>query len=54
MNDLHTSGAASFVTAADAVFAVGFALMMPELLRRPLRLPPAFVLGVDRGALRSH
>lgn len=45
MNDLHTSGAASFVTAADALFVLGFTLMMPELLARPLRLPPAFVLG---------
>ena len=45
MNDLHTSGAASFVTAADALFVLGFLLMMPELLGRQLRLPPAFVLG---------
>ena len=45
MNDLHTSGAASFVTAADAMFVLGFTLMMPELLGRQLRLPPAFVLG---------
>jgi hypothetical protein len=45
MNDLHTSGAASFVTAADALFVLGFTLMMPELLRRQIQLPPAFVLG---------
>ncbi|MGI9084583.1 MAG: O-antigen ligase family protein [Aeromicrobium sp.] len=46
MNDLHTSGAASFVTAADAAFVLGFTLMIPDLLGRQLRLPPAFVIGV--------
>ena len=45
MNNLHTSGALSFVTAADAAFAVGFGLMVPDLIRRPLRLPSTFVVG---------
>jgi hypothetical protein len=45
MNNLHTSGALSFVTAADAAFAVGFGLMVPDLIRRPLRLPATFVVG---------
>lgn len=45
MNDLNRSGALSFVTAADAAFALGFGLMFPDLIRRPLRLPAAFVVG---------
>lgn len=45
MNNLHTSGALSFVTAADAAFAVGFGLMVPDLIHRPLRLPSTFVVG---------
>jgi hypothetical protein len=45
MNDLHSSGALSFVTAADAAFALGFGLMFPDLVRRPLRLPATFVVG---------
>ena len=31
---------------ADAAFAVGFALMLPDLMRRPLQLPSMFVFGV--------
>lgn len=46
MNDLTAPGGASFVTAADAAFALGFLLMMPDLLARELRLPPAFLIGV--------
>lgn len=45
MNDLTPSGGASFVTAADAAFLLGFLLMMPNLLPRELRLPPAFLIG---------
>lgn len=46
MNDLHTSGPLSFVTAGDAAFAIGFGLMFPDLVGRPLRLPTIFVVGV--------
>ena len=35
-----------FITVADAAFAVGFALMLPDLMRRPLQLPSIFVFGV--------
>lgn len=45
MNDLHTSGPLSFVTAADAAFALGFGLMFPELARRPLQIPYTFAVG---------
>lgn len=45
MNDLHRTGAFSFVTAADAAFVLGFGLMFPDLVRRPLRLPATFVVG---------
>ena len=31
---------------ADAAFAVGFGLMLPDLMRRPLHLPSIFVFGV--------
>lgn len=45
MNDITLPGAASFVTAADTAFVLGFALMVPGLVQQPLRLPPVFVLG---------
>lgn len=45
MNDLHISGPLSFVTAGDAAFALGFGLMFPDLVRRPLRLPTTFAVG---------
>lgn len=37
---------ASFVTAADAAFAVGFLLLIPAILRSRPRLPTAYVVGV--------
>jgi O-antigen ligase len=43
---LHPVDAVAFITFADAAFAVGFGLMLPDLMRRPLHLPPVFVLGV--------
>ena len=44
---LHPVDAVAFITYADAAFAVGFGLMLPDLMRRPLNLPPVFVLGVS-------
>ena len=38
--------ALSFITVADAAFAVGFVLLLPYLLRNPLQLPPMFAFGV--------
>ena len=46
MSNLHPVDAVSFITVADAAFAVGFGLMLPDLMRRPLHLPPVFALGV--------
>jgi hypothetical protein len=46
MTNLHPVDAVSFITLADAAFAVGFGLMLPDLMRRPLHLPSIFVLGV--------
>jgi hypothetical protein len=46
MSNLTPVDAVSFITVADASFAVGFALMLPDLMRRPLHLPSVFVLGV--------
>lgn len=46
MNNLTASGAASFVTAADGAFLLGFLLLMPSLFGRPLHVPPIFLLGV--------
>ena len=46
MTNLHPVDAVSFITVADAAFAVGFGLMLPDLMRRPLHLPSIFVLGV--------
>jgi hypothetical protein len=46
MSNLHPVDAVSFITVADASFAVGFGLMLPDLMRRPLHLPPAFAFGV--------
>ena len=46
MSNLHPVEAVSFITVADASFAVGFGLMLPDLMRRPLQLPPVFVVGV--------
>ena len=44
---MHPVDAVSFITYADTAFAVGFGLMLPDLMRRPLHLPPVFVLGVS-------
>jgi hypothetical protein len=44
---LHPVDAVAFITYADAAFAVGFGLMLPDLMRRPLHLPPVFVLGAS-------
>jgi O-antigen ligase len=46
MSNLHPVEAVSFITVADAAFAVGFTLMLPDLLRRPLTVPTVFVVGV--------
>ena len=46
MTNLHPVDAVSFITLADAAFAVGFGLMLPDLMQRPLHLPSIFVLGV--------
>jgi hypothetical protein len=46
MTNVHPVDAVSFITVADAAFAVGFGLMLPDLMRRPLHLPSIFVLGV--------
>jgi hypothetical protein len=46
MSNLHPVDAVSFITVADAAFAVGFTLMLPDLLRRPLELPMVFAVGV--------
>jgi O-antigen ligase len=46
MSNLHPVDAVAFITVADAAFAVGFTLMLPDLMRKPLQLPPAFVFGV--------
>jgi len=46
MTNVHPVDAVSFITVADASFAVGFTLMLPELMRRPLHLPPVFAFGV--------
>ncbi|MGH3474239.1 MAG: O-antigen ligase family protein [Aeromicrobium sp.] len=46
MSNLHPVDAVSFITVADASFAVGFGLMLPDLMRRPLQLPTVFVVGV--------
>jgi hypothetical protein len=43
---LHPVDAVAFITYADAAFAVGFGLMLPDLMRRPLHLPPVLVLGI--------
>jgi hypothetical protein len=43
---LHPVDAVAFITFADASFAVGFGLMLPVLMRRPLHLPPVLVLGM--------
>lgn len=45
MSKVHPSGALSFVTAADAAFALGFGLMFPDLVSRALRVPTTFVVG---------
>jgi hypothetical protein len=45
MTKFHSPGALSFVSAADAAMAVGFMLMFPDLIRRPLRLPATFAVG---------
>lgn len=45
MTRFHNSGALSFVTAADAALALGFVLMFPDLIRRPLWLPAPFAIG---------
>ena len=46
MSNVHPVDAVSFITVADAAFAVGFGLMLPDLLQRPLRLPSIFFFGV--------
>ena len=46
MSNLHPVEVVSFITVADAAFVVGFGLMLPVLLRRPLHLPSTFVFGV--------
>ena len=46
MSNVHPVDAVSFITVADAAFAVGFGLMLPDLLQRPLHLPSIFFFGV--------
>ena len=46
MNTLTAPGEASFVTAADGAFLLGFMLLMPSLFGRPLHLDPVFLFGV--------
>ena len=46
LNAVRPTSAASFVTAADLLFVVGFGLLVPVLIPRKLHIPPVWGLGV--------
>lgn len=57
LNDLRPVPGLSFVTLADALFGIGFLILIPHLAGTPLQLPAPFVVGVAgvlaAGALAS-
>ncbi len=45
MNDVRPVPGLTFVTMSDLLFALGFPLLVPTMLRRTVRVPPLFLLG---------
>ncbi len=45
LNSVRPSSAASFVTAADLLYVLGFGILFPVLLRRRLVAPPLYLIG---------